>query len=97
MGQALQISVITIFYDEAEKSVGAGTVPAPENRKAPVAKRVSGRKKRENEFEQGMLNLTNYTKGLFVNTVPVMHGDDDLDIPTFQRRGIPIDKGPSSK
>lgn len=95
MGQSLQVSVITVFYDEAEKNRIAESSAQPEENTVTVKR--PKRKKTAPEFEQGILDLTNYTKGLFVNTLPVMHGNEDLDIPTFQRKGIPIDKGPVSR
>ena len=32
-------------------------------------------------------------KGIFFNSVQVVYNGEDLDIPTFQRREIPIDRG----
>lgn len=51
----------------------------------------------KNSFEQGLLNLQSYSKGIFSNMPPVKYKDEDLDIPTFQRRGISIDKGSTSR
>ena len=48
-------------------------------------------------FEQGLLNLQSYSKGIFSNCQPVKYKDEDLDIPTFQRRGISIDKGSTTR
>lgn len=48
-------------------------------------------------FEQGLLNLQSYSKGIFANCPPVKYKDEDLDVPTFQRRGIVIDKGDTAK
>ena len=48
-------------------------------------------------FEQGFLNLQSYSKGIFSNCQPVKYKDEDLDIPTFQRRGIAIDKGSTAR
>ena len=51
----------------------------------------------KDSFEQGLLNLQSYSKGIFSNCPPVKYKDEDLDIPTFQRRGITIDKGGTSR
>ena len=51
----------------------------------------------KNSFEQGLLNLQSYSKGIFSNCPPVKYKDEDLDIPTFQRRGVSIDKGGTSR
>jgi len=53
--------------------------------------------KDKESFEQGFLNLQSYSKGIFSNCQPVKYKDEDLDIPTFQRRGISIDKGSTSR
>ena len=51
----------------------------------------------KDSFEQGLLNLQSYSKGIFSNCPPVKYKDEDLDIPTFQRRGVSIDKGGTSR
>ena len=51
----------------------------------------------KNTFEQGLLDLQSYSKGIFSNCAPVKYKDEDLDIPTFQRRGVVIDKGSTTK
>ena len=45
------------------------------------------------DFEQGELPLQNVSKGIFLNTTPVNHNGEDLDVPTYQRKMIIIDKG----
>ena len=40
-----------------------------------------------------MLELQSYSKGIFANLPPTKYKEEDLDIPTFQRRNITIDKG----
>lgn len=54
-------------------------------------------KKESGSYEQGLLNLQNYSKGIFADCVPVKYKDEDLDIPTFQRKGVMIDKGSTGK
>ncbi len=45
------------------------------------------------KLEQGFLELQSYNKGIFSNAAPTKYKDEDLDIPTFQRRNVAIDKG----
>lgn len=96
MANAIQVVVVTIHYDETEKSKKSEPVVVQEKKEQSV-RRTPRKKKASPELEQGMLELTNFSKGCFVNTVPVMYGDQDLDIPTYQRRGIVIDQGHSTK
>lgn len=97
MGNAMQIAVVTIRYDESEKAKLPAQTEDVQEKKSPAARRSPKKKKSAPELEQGFLELTNFSKGIFINTVPVMHDGEDLDIPTYQRRGIIIDKGHSAK
>jgi cell division protein FtsZ len=45
------------------------------------------------ELEQAELPLQNISRGIFLNTSPINYQGEDLDVPTFQRKGIIIDKG----
>ncbi len=47
----------------------------------------------QDKMEQGFLELQSYNKGIFSNVAPTKYKDEDLDIPTFQRRSVSIDKG----
>jgi len=47
----------------------------------------------QEKLEQGLLELQSYNKGIFSNVAPAKYKDEDLDIPTFQRRNVAIDKG----
>ncbi|MBQ9771189.1 MAG: hypothetical protein IJW23_05115 [Lentisphaeria bacterium] len=96
MANALQVVVVTVHYDESEKTKAAEPAAVVTEKKETPVRRAPRKKKASPELEQGMLELTNYSKGFFVNTVPVMYGDQDLDIPTYQRRGIIIDQGHTS-
>ena len=97
MGNAIQIAVITIRYDETEKAKSPERKAEPSEKKGSVLRRITKKKKSAPELEQGILELTNFSKGIFINTVPVMYEDEDLDIPTYQRRGVLIDKGHTAK
>ena len=48
-------------------------------------------------MEQGMLDLQSFSKGIFADLPVTKYKDEDLDIPTFQRRGVSIDKGSTSR
>ena len=46
-----------------------------------------------NNVEEVELGLQSYDKGIFEKLPAVRFRDEDLDIPTYQRRNIRIDKG----
>ncbi len=45
------------------------------------------------ELMQEEFALTSYSRGIFENQPPTKYRDEDLDIPTFQRLNISIDRG----
>jgi len=52
----------------------------------------------EDEKPQGPLmqeefELTSFSRGIFENMPPTKYQDEDLDIPTYQRRNVSIDRG----
>ena len=49
--------------------------------------------RRESTGEQLFLDLEVENKGIMENTTPVIIDGEDLDIPTFKRRGILVDTG----
>lgn len=86
-----QLAVITVKYDEADpKSLKKRKRTAPQNNTITTASPVQNA---ELPFFQGELGLTNLSRGIFAKFPTVKFKDDDLDIPTFQRRGLHIDKG----
>lgn len=48
-------------------------------------------------MEQGMLDLQSFSRGIFADFPVTKYKDEDLDVPTYQRRGIGIDKGTLGK
>lgn len=44
-------------------------------------------------MEQGILDLQSYSKGIFAGALLTKFKGEDLDIPTFQRKNLTIDKG----
>ncbi|OQA87070.1 MAG: Cell division protein FtsZ [Lentisphaerae bacterium ADurb.Bin242] len=89
----VQVSTLAIRYDPVqENSLPQASVDSPWI--SPPARSATSEK---STFEQGLLNLQSYSKGIFANVAPAKYKDEDLDIPTFQRRGISIDKGSTGK
>ncbi len=88
MNGRLQLTVITANYAEKppEKNVRPDRTAV---RTAAPAAEPSG------ILTQGELGLTSYSRGIFetLNLPPTKYRDEDLDIPTFQRQNVSIDKG----
>jgi cell division protein FtsZ len=96
----VQITLISVEFDRA-----AGYVPKEESEPAfapvqsapappPVFQALSSSQDAApGEFEQQELPLMPISRGIFLNSTPSMHDGYDLDIPTFQRENIIIDKG----
>ncbi len=91
----IQITALTVRY--TDKSVvktvapaaavksGAASRPAAIQRKVAVASDAS--------FVQQTLELDTIDKGIMENSTPDFFNGEDLDIPTFKRRGIIVDPG----
>jgi len=91
----IQITALTVRY--TDKSVvktaapaaavksGTASRPAAIQRKVAVASDAS--------FVQQTLELDTIDKGIMENTTPDFFNGEDLDIPTFKRRGIIVDPG----
>jgi cell division protein FtsZ len=58
----------------------------------PEAAAGRGRKNRRSRPTQTKLRLETYGKGRFKGVEPTVLDGEDLDIPTFVRRGVAIDK-----
>ncbi|MBP3395428.1 MAG: hypothetical protein J6M38_12980 [Lentisphaeria bacterium] len=54
-------------------------------------------KKQQADMVQDTFKLETISKGIFSKSAAVKYRDEDLDVPTFQRRGIAIDKGSTGK
>jgi len=89
----VQLTAITVHYD---KSAPLAT-PADSGKDFIFPKsQFKGREAKEKkaaELKQGELPLQSVSKGIFINTTPSIYEGKDLDIPTFQREMIIIDKG----
>jgi len=88
----LQITGLVCRYHDAgpEPAAAPELVPASEPARAPRKKRRRPVKPRE---VQGELPLQEQALGIFSGSPPTTVGGQNLDIPTFQRRGIHLDAG----
>ncbi|MPN44070.1 hypothetical protein SDC9_191631 [bioreactor metagenome] len=89
----VQIAALAIRYDPVQET----TVSQASTDSLWISPPVRQTASEKSTFEQGLLNLQSYSKGIFANVAPAKYKDEDLDIPTFQRRGISIDKGSTGK
>jgi len=93
-GEQVQITVIAIKFDkrrikkEVTQHINSRVGKTQTQEEKPKLDSLFGA-----ELEQAELPLQNISRGIFLNTSPVSHQGDDLDVPTFQRKGIIIDKG----
>ena len=89
----VQITAITVKFDKKEtKEDLRRNIEFGDSRSNQVRTTVNTIEQ-PNVFEQGELPLQNVSKGIFLNTTPVNHNGEDLDVPTYQRKMIIIDKG----
>lgn len=93
---AIQVTTIAIRYDKAEMAMvetAAENIIAPNavNTVRSQAELFGG--SATTPLEQGELPLQNISKGIFANNNAFIHNGEDLDIPTFQRKMVIIDKG----
>ena len=93
MKDAIQLTAVAICYDEKEevRELRAPSRPQSQSQNqpdiSPDATEFSF------DVEQGELPLINVSKGIFANSSPNTFEGEDLDVPTFQRRMINVDKG----
>ena len=94
-GDQVQITAIAIKFDgqsvkqdaPQQMNFGAEKIQEPPEDKSKLVDLFGA------EFEQAELPLQNISRGIFLNTSPINYQGEDLDVPTFQRKGIVIDKG----
>ncbi len=94
-GDQVQITVIAIKFDEQsiknevpqQMNFGVEKVQAAQENKSKLNDLFGAK------LEQAELPLQSISRGIFLNTSPINYQGEDLDIPTFQRKGIIIDKG----
>jgi len=93
----IQVTTVAVRYDKAEVPM---VEAAPEIGSA-ASNSVNTIRTSANDLfsdaaeplEQGELPLQSISKGIFVNSTPFIYNGEDLDIPTFQRKMVIIDKG----
>lgn len=93
----IQISALAVRYDQLPEATLSSAAPSGELWDKPAPPVSRGIQKEANGLEQIVFDLQSFSKGIFVNSQPVKYRDEDLDVPTFQRRGITIDKGSTGK
>lgn len=101
MGENVLLSCFAIRYDsfipsgeslwEQESSMKSAVTPLPLSHPSSHAASSGG------SMEQGMLDLQSFSRGIFADLPVSKYKDEDLDVPTYQRRGISIDKGSIGK
>lgn len=97
----VQVTAISVIFDKtsvvsgpvADSTSREGFYSKPFKGKDGSERKVSSSSDSEAELKQGELPLQSVSKGIFINTTPTVYEGKDLDIPTFQREMIIIDKG----
>ena len=64
--------------------------PAPEPREQLLARHTNRPRKAASKMRQEQLPLAIISKGRFDKSEPTVHKGEDLDIPTFVRRGVAL-------
>ena len=73
------------------RSVPSSPAPAPDQREHVPAKHAGGRaRKTGSKMRQAQLPLAIISKGRFDKSEPTIHKGEDLDIPTYLRRGVAL-------
>ena len=87
-----QITVIPIIFDKSAEPVEEKPQKRyrGKNSRAAIIRNIG---KMKNEAIQLELPFRNQSRGIFTSTAPTMYKGQDLDIPTFQRQEIHLDKG----
>lgn len=85
------------FHDApAQRPVSRFVAPAPElppEKKAELLNRQNGgakQRKANHKLRQGTLPLEIISRGRFEKSEPTIHQGEDLDVPTYVRRGVPL-------
>jgi cell division GTPase FtsZ len=102
----VQITVVSVEFDRASGAfvpennseplfspAVKKVVPTPPPAFQPANSSSANVNPAAGEYEQQELPLVQISRGIFLNSSPSMHDGNDLDIPTFQRENIIIDKG----
>jgi len=96
---ALKEKLCVTIIAAKQNTAPASVTPRAENRTATtttsgqrevVLPRPRSRRPGAGKAVQGQLPLTIYSKGRFDKSEPTLHRGEDLDIPTFMRRGVAL-------
>ncbi len=96
----VQLSVLAVRCDQTPETnlpPADGKSDTLWNRSTPEKSPASPRKQTRSDMIQDTFKLETISKGIFSRSAAVKYRDEDLDVPTFQRRGISIDKGSTGK
>lgn len=96
----IQLSVLAVRYDQTPETA----LPPPDrkndslwNHGTQEKSAPPARKQPQGDMIQDTFKLETISKGIFSRSAAVKYRDEDLDVPTFQRRGVTIDKGSTGK
>jgi cell division protein FtsZ len=91
---SLEFETTTFRSPESQRAYNRFVTPPPEptseNNTQVLARQPSGAKKKHIKPKQQTLNLENRTRGRFEKTDPTIHRGEDLDVPTYVRRGVAL-------
>lgn len=94
--EKIQITVIPIQLDKLAEPVMTSTNLLKTHLMTKQASKTSvikGAEKLKQEVQQLELPFKSQSRGIFTNSSPTFYKGEDLDIPTFQRKDIHLDKG----
>jgi len=89
----VQVTVVAIKYDQRPEKAAVSHETAQHWGSGERGLKQVKETAQEKKLEQGLFELQSYSKGIFSKNAPTKYKDEDLDIPTFQRRNVSIDKG----
>ena len=85
------------FFEKSQPARPASryVAPPPEltaDKKEQLLAQQNGKacRKPRSKMRQGVLPLEIVSKGRFVKSEPTIHRGEDLDVPTYIRRGVPL-------
>ena len=92
-GNKIQITVIPVKKDHSLEPALAKVPPIRLAKQASKSAIIRDVTKLQAEAVQLELPFKTQSRGIFTNTTPTIYKGEDLDIPTFQRKDIHMDKG----
>ncbi len=93
----VQLSAIAVRYDQPPETMLPPQHGKDDSLWSQAATAAPQKKPQHLDMIQDTFKLETISKGIFSKCTAVKYRDEDLDIPTFQRRGITIDKGSTGK